>query len=107
MEGFFYIARRDAPEIIDTLASRYGWTIRQIEEVDITTLADVLKTAIEKNRRDTIYEEWVALHPYMVLKWLKFMRFDEYYDARTGANMDMRPAAEILAEVEEIRKELG
>jgi len=107
VEGFFYITRKDAPDIIDALASRYGWTIRQIEEVDIITLADVLKMAIEKARRDTVYAEWTALQPFMVLKWLKFMRFDEYYDARTGADIDMRPAAEILAEVEEIRKELG
>lgn len=107
MEGFFYICRQDAPEVIDALASRYGWTIRQIEDLDVITLADVLKVAVEKTRRDTVYTEWVALQPFMILKWLKFMPFGEYYDHRTGGDVDIRPAEDILAEVEEIKKYVG
>ena len=78
-----------------------------MEEVDIRTLADVLKVAVEKTRRDTVYAEWVAIQPFMILEWLKFMSFDDYYTRRTGGDIDVRPAEEILAEVEEIKKWVG
>lgn len=107
MESFFYICRQDAPEIIDVLSSRYGWTVQQIEAIDIINLAEILKVAVEKTRRDTVYAEWVALQPFMVIKWIKFMQFSEYYDHRTGVDIDMRPAEDILAEVEEIKKYVG
>lgn len=107
MEGFFYIARQDAPEIIDVLSSRYGWTVQQIEAIDIINLAEILKVAVEKTRRDTVYAEWVAIQPFMILEWLKFMSFDDYYTRRTGGDIDVRPAEEILAEVEEIKKWVG
>lgn len=107
MESFFYICRQDAPEVIDTLASRYGWTIQQIEATELSTLADTLKMATEKNRRDIVYSEWVALQPFMIIKWLKWMSFDDYYTRRTGGDIDMRPAEEILAEVAEVKKWVG
>lgn len=107
MEGFFYIARQDAPEVIDTLASRYGWAIPQIEATEIRTLAEILKVATEKARRDTVYAEWVALQPFMIIQWLKWMSFDDYYTRRTGGDIDTRSAEEILAEVEEVKKWVG
>lgn len=93
--------------MIDTLASRYGWTIQQIEATELRTLADILKMAIEKTRRDTVYAEWVALQPFMIIQWLKWMSFDDYYTRRTGGDIDMRPAEEILAEVAEVKKWVG
>lgn len=107
MESFFYICRQDAPEVIDTLASRYGWTIPQIEATDIRTLAETLKVATEKTRRGIVYSEWVALQPFMIIQWLKWMSFDDYYTRRTGGDIDMRPAEEILAEVAEVKKWVG
>lgn len=35
------------------------------------------------------------------------MSFEDYYDQATGANIDLRPAKEILAEVEEVRREIN
>lgn len=107
MEGFFYCCRRTAPELIDTLASRYSWTIHDIEDLDVVDLAGILKKAEEQNNRDRMYAEWVTLQPFMIIKWLRYMPFDEYYDRRTGSDIDMRPADEILAEVEDIKKYVG
>ena len=107
MESFFYLARRSAPEIIDTLGSRYSWTIRDIEAVPVVDLAEVLKKAEEQTTRAEIFAEWAALQPFMIMKWLKFMPFEEYHDYRTGGNIDTRPASEILAEAEEIKKYTG
>lgn len=45
--------------------------------------------------------------PYMSLEMLKFISFDDYYNQATGGDLDMRPAAEILAEAQEIRRKLG
>lgn len=107
MESFFFIVSRSYPDIIDTLGSRYSWTIKEIETVDIADLADILKTAEEQIKRGKVHDEWVALQPYMIIKWLNFMPFEEYYNARTGGDIDTRPASEILAEAEEIKKYTG
>ena len=70
-------------------------------------MADTLKMATEKNRRDIVYSEWVALQPFMIIQWLKWMSFDDYYTRRTGGDIDTRPAEEILAEVAEVKKWVG
>ena len=44
--------------------------------------------------------------PWMAAKILKFQPFQEYFDQVSGANYDLRPDEEILAEVAEIRKEM-
>ena len=44
--------------------------------------------------------------PFMSLKLLKFVSFDDYYGQISGRDFDLRPDEEIIAEVEEIRKQL-
>lgn len=107
MESFFYLCSKSAPDIIDTLASRYSWTISQIEAIPVVDLAEVLKKAEEQTTRAEIFTEWAALQPFMIMKWLKFMPFEEYHSYRTGGDIDTRPASEILAEAEEIKKYTG
>ena len=63
------------------------------------------ESALDYERKNGIREEWLALFPWMMMKHIKYMSFREYFDQRTGANIDMRPAAEILADVEKIRRQ--
>lgn len=60
----------------------------------------------EERKRDQARAQWNALLPFMNLELLKYISFEEYFDRITGANLDQRPAAEILKEVEEIRKQM-
>ena len=109
MAGFFYITgRSDGPdEIIDRLAARYGWSYADICALDLRTLDAIDRKAAEEIRRDNLRAQWTAMLPYMSLEMLKFISFDDYYNQATGGDLDMRPAAEILAEAQEIRRKLG
>lgn len=109
MARFFSVAcfTDEESEVIDILASRYGWTPGEIRELDLVTLPEMLRKAIERERRREAREQWVAMLPLMVTKQAKFIDFEDYYDQTTGRNIDMRTDEEILAEVEQVRKELG
>ena len=69
-----------------------------------TGLAIVSK-AIEKEREERIREQWVAQLPAMALSG-KHISFADYKDKVTGANIDRRSAAAILAELDELEREL-
>ena len=70
------------------------------------TAVELLEHAQKEIRKERIRSEWSALYPYMVMEQITYKSFEEYYDLRTGAGIDMRPEEEILAEVREIRKKL-
>ena len=54
---------------------------------------------------ERLYAQWLAYLP-MLIQSNKFMSFAQFKDEMTGANIDTRPAEEILAEVEDIRVKL-
>ncbi len=58
--------------------------------------------AIKKEREDEIRGLYHALIPVLGMRG-KFMTFEEFYDKMTGADLDLRPAEEILKEAEEIQ----
>ena len=62
----------------------------------------LLFKAHEEAVRGRIRDEWVALLPWMQSGQLKLIQFDDYYDQRTGRNIDARPASEIIAELEQL-----
>ena len=55
--------------------------------------------ALEEESREKIRQEWLSLLPMMVIAQ-HYMTFDQYYDTVTGANVDMRPVDEIIAEID-------
>ena len=61
--------------------------------------------AIEKERKDEMKGLYYALLPVLALRG-KFMTFEEFYDNMTGANLDLRPAEEILNESKAIEERL-
>jgi hypothetical protein len=56
-------------------------------------------TALEEESREKIRQELLHLLPMMVIG-SHYMTFDQYYDTVTGANVDMRPVDEIIAEID-------
>ena len=55
--------------------------------------------ASKQMQRDDIRAQWVACLPFMYIKKLKYMTFQEYLEAYMGTNIDMRPKEEIIDEI--------
>ena len=55
--------------------------------------------ASKQMEREEIKRQWIALLPFMYMKQLKFMSFQEYLESCTGATIDRRPAQEIIDEI--------
>lgn len=75
--------------------------------MDAARLYALDKKIREADRRKEAREQWLAMLPLMAIKMLKFKSFEDYLAQVTGQNIDLRPDAEILAEVEQVRKELA
>jgi hypothetical protein len=69
-----------------------------------TGLAIVAK-AMEKDREERIFQQWVVQLPVMAYSG-KTISFADYKDKVTGANIDRRSTAEILAELDDLEREL-
>ena len=68
-----------------------------------TGLGLILK-AIEQERDARIFQQWVVQLPHMGKE--NFISFADYKDKLTGANIDRRSTAEILAELDEVERQL-
>ena len=60
--------------------------------------------ALEKERDDRIFQQWVVQLPLMGKD--DFVSYADYKDTITGANIDRRSTADILAELDEVEREL-
>ena len=88
-------------------ASRYGWTVGAIFDLDIVILADLVRQINDKNDDEKIFRQWLAILPVMWSGMAKFVEFDDFKAKLSGTDIDTRPTAEILAEVEEVRRFVG
>lgn len=70
--------------------------------MDICEFYEFAKEAMEHERIEIHRAQWNALYPFMVMKRLKYFSFKDYYDMCLGRNVDMRPAEDIIAEIEEL-----
>ena len=59
---------------------------------------------MEKDRDDRIFQQWVAQLPWMDKE--NFTSFADYKDMVTGANIDRRSTAEILADLDDVERQL-
>lgn len=80
--------------------------IEFILQLDANTGAPLILEALEKEREERIFQQWTAQLPIMAYSG-KYVSFADYKDRVTGANIDRRPTAEILAELEEVERELN
>lgn len=69
--------------------------------LDIDIGLRLIEKAREKDRDDRIFQQWCVQLPAMAA-CESYMSFEDYRDRMTGSNIDRRPAAEILAELEAI-----
>lgn len=65
----------------------------------------LIRKAQEENRNDRIFQQWVVQLPTMSYTGQP-ISFDEYRARVTGANIDRRSAAEILADANAAEAEL-
>ena len=65
----------------------------------------LIAKALEKQRDERIFQQWVAQLPLMAFTGT-VVSFADYKERLTGANIDLRPTEEIEAELDEIEKEL-
>lgn len=71
-------------------------------ELPAKTGAEIIVRARTAEREEQIRAEWTSLLPWMQSGHLKLMQWRDYYDARTGRNIDTRPAGDIIAELEQL-----
>ena len=78
-----------------------------IERLDVVWIKKLYVKAVDARNEEIARQQWTTMLPFMSLKWLKFVDFDDYKSQFTGANIDMRSDEEILAEVQDIRRQLS
>jgi len=66
---------------------------------------DLIKKAREETRNERIFQQWVVQLPLMGYTGM-YVGFADYKDRVTGANIDRRSTAEIMAEIDEIERQL-
>ncbi len=94
----------DGVEIKELLLRRYS-SLDFMKGMQLDEFTDFLILAINKEKKDIIRSEYLALLPFMTLRG-KYMDFQKFYDTVTGANIDWRPAEEIIAEIDRAHEEL-
>lgn len=83
------------------MLTRYG-SVSALDALPVPVGVGLLFKAHEERLRDRIRDEWVSLLPWMQSGHLKLIQFDDYYDQRTGRNIDHRSNEEIIADLERI-----
>ena len=102
MEKFFLIGSQvNEIELKEILLRRYGRY--DFPEMSFNEYIDFIVLAITKERKDELRGLYHSLIPIYITKLGKYISFEEFYDNMTGANLDFRPADEILREAEEIQ----
>lgn len=69
-------------------------------------MADLWSVIRNEKNRIQAWDLYLEQFHYMVGGRMKYEAFNSYFDRVTGRDIDMRPDAEILAEVEAIRQEM-
>ena len=79
--------------------------IDYILQLDVTAGLELIAKAMEKEREDRIFQQWVVQLPVMAYSG-KSVSFADYKDRVTGANIDRRSTAELMKELDEVEAEL-
>lgn len=90
---------------MDLLLHRYH-DLNYVLGLPLETGLALITRAIEAEREERIHLQWAVQLPLMSISGT-VLSFSEYRDRVTGANIDLRPTSEILAELEEVEKSFG
>ena len=86
------------------LLHRYH-NIEFILQMDVEPALELIHLAREKDQDDRIFQQWVAQLPVMAFAG-EFTSFADYKDRVTGANLDLRPTAEIEKDLDDVERML-
>ena len=86
------------------LLHRYH-NIDYVLQLDVEIGSELIWKAMESELDERIHRQWVAQLPIMAYSG-KQMSFSEYKNRVTGANIDRRSTAEILAELDDLERDL-
>lgn len=86
------------------LLHRYH-NIEYVLQLDADTGIALIQKALEQNREERIFQQWVVQLPIMAYTGTN-VSYADYKDRVTGANIDRRSTAEILAELDDLEREL-
>lgn len=78
-----------------------------ILQMDPDTFIEMIDIALEEEQKEKAHRQWSAMLPFMSLGMLDFVSFNEYFEKLSGKNVDLRPASEIIAEIEELHQKGG
>ncbi len=65
--------------------------------MNILDFIEFVKTAQKQNRKEELFQVWLIQLPH--IKKEDYISFEEYYNKQTLANVDKRPANEIINEI--------
>ena len=88
--------------MLDLLLHRYH-DIDYVMSLDLETALRLIFKAKEEERDERIFRQWVAQLPLMAMSG-EPISFEDYRDRVTGANIDLRPTAEIMAELDDVER---
>ncbi len=71
-------------------------------KMEIGLFCRFVTKGMEKEQEERIHAQWVSMLPLMAIQQLKYMSFEQYKDQCLGRNIDMRPADEIIKELEDL-----
>ena len=86
------------------LLHRYH-NIEYVLQLDALAGLELIAKAMEKEREDRIFQQWVVQLPVMAYSG-QSVSFADYKDRVTGANIDRRPTAELMRELDAVEAEL-
>lgn len=86
------------------LLHRYH-NIEYVLQMDADIGAPLILKAMDQEREERIFQQWVAQLPIMAYTGVN-VSFADYKDRVTGANIDRRSTAELLAELDDVEREL-
>lgn len=99
MEEFFLLGCQiDEVKLIDLVLRRY-YSLDCMKVLSVEQFVKLILIALEDEQKERYRQEWLALIPTMVYG-NHYMTFEQYYETVTGANIDMRPTEEIIAEID-------
>ena len=82
----------------DLLLTRYS-DVNFLISLPLTEFCELVLAAAKQVQKEEIRKQWTALLPFMYMKRLKYMPFEDYFESCTGATIDRRPAEEIINEI--------
>lgn len=73
-------------------------------QLDAEVALGLIRKAQEQEREERLFQQWVAQLPIMALTGVS-VSFADYKARVTGTNIDLRPTAEIMAELDEVERD--